>query len=788
MTNKTNLLTSACLASLLAAHPAFAQSSSDTSATSDPQQAETIVVYATNSSRQTQSVSASVIALAAPGISPLKAIERLPGVNFQSADALGNYEWSTRISVRGFNQTQMGFTLDGVPLGDMSYGNHNGLHISRAIISENIARVDLSQGAGALGTASTSNLGGTLQFTSKSAGEDFGGQVNLSSGSDSLARAYGRLDTGTLDALGGGRAALSFATTRQDKWKGVGEQNQDQINLSYVQPIGAAKLTAAYNWSDRAENDYQDLSLEMIRRLGYKWDNISGNYALANRLADIANNRGETGAAVTNAGAGTTYPSPITSVDDAYFDASGLRKDHLAYLKLETPLTAKVDLSATLYHHANEGQGIWFTPYVATPLGAPDGNGSPITAPAPMSVRTTEYDIARTGLTAALAIDAGAHQVSTGIWVETNQFDQARRFYGLARAANNRPSLDFMTNPFFTQWAYQFDTTTLQFWVQDNWSVNDDLTVNLGFKSVQVTNEVATITINNAAPTSSNGITGKLRTSQAFLPQAGFTYDLAPTSQLFGTLSRNVAAYVSAATAGPFASRNQANVDEVARSLDPEESTTAELGWRVRGDGYQASLAAYAVRFENRLLAVSQGAGIVGNAPVLSNVGAVNSLGLEMAGVYQVSDDLDLFGSVTWNQSEYADNVVNRAGTIIAATKGKKVVNTPEILVKGEIAYDNGTVFAKLGASYTGERFFTYLNDKANGQVDAYTLAEITLGYRFEDASLLKGVEAQLNITNASDETYVSTIGSNGFGNSGDSQTLLAGAPRQMVFTLKKAF
>jgi iron complex outermembrane receptor protein len=34
----------------------------------------------------------------------------------------------------------------------------------------------------------------------------------------------------------------------------------------------------------------------------------------------------------------------------------------------------------------------------------------------------------------------------------------------------------------------------------------------------------------------------------------------------------------------------------------------------------------------------------------------------------------------------------------------------------------------------------------------------------------------------------VSTIGSNGFGNSGDNQTLLAGAPQQFFVTLKAGF
>ena len=94
---------------------------------------EAIVVYGTGRSRQVQEISGTELAIEAAGTSPLRAIQKLPSVNFQSADAFGTYEWSTRITIRGFNQNQLGFNLDGIPLGDMSYGNNNGLHISRAI-------------------------------------------------------------------------------------------------------------------------------------------------------------------------------------------------------------------------------------------------------------------------------------------------------------------------------------------------------------------------------------------------------------------------------------------------------------------------------------------------------------------------------------------------------------------------------------------------------------------------------------------------------------------------------
>src|SRR5947207_4552393 len=125
----------ACSSVYAADEPAAAPAdSSVTAAAFGPVQV--VEVLGTGQSRQVQNISRADIAKATPGTSPLKVLEKLPGVSFQSSDPFGAYEWSTRISIRGFNQSQLGFTLDDIPLGDMSYGNNNGLHISRAIASE----------------------------------------------------------------------------------------------------------------------------------------------------------------------------------------------------------------------------------------------------------------------------------------------------------------------------------------------------------------------------------------------------------------------------------------------------------------------------------------------------------------------------------------------------------------------------------------------------------------------------------------------------------------------------
>jgi hypothetical protein len=79
-----------------------------------------------------------------------QAIERLPGVNMQGADPFGLYEWATRITMRGFQSSQVGQTFDGITLGDMSYGNFNGLNVGRAVDSDNLSDATVTQGGSAL--------------------------------------------------------------------------------------------------------------------------------------------------------------------------------------------------------------------------------------------------------------------------------------------------------------------------------------------------------------------------------------------------------------------------------------------------------------------------------------------------------------------------------------------------------------------------------------------------------------------------------------------------------------
>ena len=750
----------AALIAVLAATPALAEETVEAAAESAD--VAEIVVLGRGEARQVQELGAADIALEVAGVSPLKAIDKLPGVNFTSADPFGAYEWSARISIRGFSQNQLGFPLDGIPLGDMNYGNHNGLHISRAIISENVGRVEVAQGAGSLGAASTSNLGGTIEFFSREPGEAFGVEASGTYGSDDNKRAFVRVDSGELFA-GGTRLSLSYAWQDADKWKGDGVQRQHQVNARLVQPVGDGRFFGFVNYSDRRENDYQDMSADMIGRLGYDWDNYAKDWDLAVRVAQIYQNQvsqsGAAGTPLPYPDAGLVFPAPIATVDDAYYDATGLRRDWLAGAGVEAPLGEYWTFKATGYYHGNEGRGLWFTPYVTTPGGAP------------ITIRTTEYEIERYGILASSLFEVGANSFEIGMWYEDNDFNQARRFYGLADTAGapSRSSLDFPADPIATQWAFDFNTQTLQYHVQDRLDLGS-FRLNAGWKGLRVTN--------NATPIVSGGLaSGRTEAKDWFLPQAGLLYRLNDDNELFASYTENMRAFESSATGGPFAT-TQAGFD--ALDLKPETSTTWELGFRTKSPRFQGVIAGYYVDFKDRIIAFANGSGIQGNPAILQNVGDVRSWGVEAAGTFRVTPELALFASYAYNDSEYRDDVVNAAGAVVAATAGKTVVNSPKHLAKGEITWDNGDFFARVGANYTSKRYYSYEND---AEVGGFLIVDASIGYRFTDR-----ISIQANATNLFDKAYVSTIGTNGFANSGDAQTLLAGAPQQFFVTVKAGF
>jgi iron complex outermembrane receptor protein len=467
---------------------------------------------------------------------------------------------------------------------------------------------------------------------------------------------------------------------------------------------------------------------------------------------------------------GTTFPAPITTIDDTYYDAAGLRRDWLASARIDQQFGDNVTAGLQAYYHTNKGQGSWITPYRASPGGLP------------LSFRTTEYEIERIGVLGDVVAELGAHTVRVNLWYENNDFEQARRFYtiGTSLTEPSTSALEYQENPFFTQWNNAYNTRTFQYAVQDQWEVTDAFTVTAGFKGQSVQLEATPIN-----PVPGPLALGEIESEDFFLPQIGVLYTLGGGNEIFASFTQNQRAFTAAATTGPFAT-SAAGFAALRDQINPEKTDTYEVGFRFGEGELTGVIAGYLVNFTNRLLAVPQGPGIVGNAPLLSNVGDVRSVGAELGVQWQPVPEFTVTGSYAYNENTYQNDVVNQAGTVVQAIDGRTVVDSPESIANLELAYDDGMFYGRANANYTSERFFTFSNDQS---VEGRVLVDALIGVRLQsDNRFLDGLAIEGTVTNLFDEDYIGTIGSNGFGFSGDNQTLLAGAPQQFFVTLRKGF
>ena len=733
------------------AAPDAAASASPDPAFSPVKTMEAVSVVASGETRQVQKISAVDIQALPPGSSALKALDKLPGVNFQSSDPWGAYEWSTEITLHGFDQSRLGFTLDGIPLGAMSYAVTNGLQITRAITSDNLASVELAQGAGALGTASSSNLGGTVQFFSADPDSTAGARISQTLGSDATHRTFVRVDTGDYHGFS---TYLSYDHADTANWKGYGNQKSDQLNLKSLFQWGDGnRLSLFVDSSRRKEYDYQDLSLTSQRVLGWNYDYLQPDWAQAVQIANAIYGKGPYPASLDG------LPANYDKGDVNYYAGGGIRRDDLVGLSGMFNLGGSTTLNLGSYYHHDRGEGQWVTPYVAS------------SATVPLAMRTTDYGLDRAGLTGSLQFSLGNNDIELGVWGENASTNQERNYFYLSGPFTYLSNFYASESPFYRGFLQHYNTTTRMGYIEDTIHLMDDrLTVNFGGKTLSTTT-----TAQSMVPTTALA-QGKVRASDGFLPQAGVDYKLDGHQEIYASYSKNQAAYGFL----PF-SQSQASFDGGKATLKPEQSQTLEFGYRAKGETFEASADAYYTRFSNRLLAVSPCSAVQTCSAILNNVGSVKSTGVDLAVIWKPVDHVRWLNSLSYDSSKYQDNYLNSG---VVATKGKYVVGIPTWMYTSNVSYTAGAWSANLDGKYTGRRYITYLNDS---QVPSYWLFSAGVNYDVGAVSMIKDLSLGLNITNLANKHYFASTGTNGYvasDPSGYNQTLQTGAPRQVFFTI----
>ncbi|MGI4879875.1 MAG: TonB-dependent receptor [Janthinobacterium lividum] len=761
-------------------------------------EASSEIVVTSHLTRSVTAVEGPEIQKILPGISPLKAIQTLPGVTFLTADPWGNNEQNISLFVHGFNAQQLGYTLDGVPLGDQTYGNYNGLSPQRAIISENVGRVTLASGAGDLGTASTSNLGGTIDTFSSDPRPDMGIAVSQTFGSYNTYRTYVRVDSGTF----GNGNSLYLSGVRQDAqaWDFDGHQGGYQANAKFVHDDATGKLTLYAAYSDKAEPNEDATVITVANRATapYVRPFLYPNFSDAlNYLASGA------------------YKAAGSNYRNYYSDAQ--RTDYLAYAKYDWRISDKISWSNQLYYHHDDGVGVVAGPIDVAGLPGlfsfyfPGGVGAP-TTPANLArlstifggsgfaTRTTEYRIDRGGLLSTAHVDLGDHQIEFGGWYERQSSSAYRRWYPLdvndPSTPYQRPA-DSLT-PLITQYGSQVRVDEIQTHIQDSWHILPKLTIVGGFKSTfqKASQRVPVQPIPGSFSNSSALPVGKINTDKAFLPQVGALWDITDNDQLFANAQQNARQFQTRAASGlsPFALGSQQVFDDFKQNVKPETSWTYEAGIRTHRalslgpiTAFEGQVSYYHVDFSNRLLAISPTTvitSIISGAAILQNVGSVKTDGVDVAGTLHFGPHFSIYDALSYNNSRFEDNYVTGLPAVVVPTAGKKVPGSPDWLNKTVVSANYGMFDVQLIGDYLGKRYATYTNDLS---VPSYfTMAgRIGATIPLSDKALVKNMVISLNVTNLTNKRAASTLS---IGATSGTFNEFPVAPRQYFGTLAFGF
>ena len=697
-----------CLASLIAATLAAPASAQENAPEDDEATMQAVVVQGRRVSTadtaigqdeatNTVAVTRDELLSAPGGISGLKMLESLPGFNVQTDGALGLYEFGNSVTVRAFNLQQIGFVLDGVPMGRSdAFG---GSPIFRYVDNENLGSVVASPGAGDVSLPSYASLGPIVSYNTVDTSDTPGGVLSYTMGDDDLERSFIKLETGKWYGLS---AYLSRSKTDSNLWRGPGTIDREHIEGKIKYEFDEDTFVK-FGYVHNDFHDYDSPSgPESLFEADYFYGYLDAipETGCVDPMPDVYDYNGD----------GTiddTDFAPIFtggSCTDYYEDRINIRDDSLYSLNFQTDLAPGLMLKATAYQEDKDGYGV-------SPDGYPNSLsiyqrqaalGLDVVWPRGVQFGLSGVGGTRKGAVGGLEWQVANHKLEGGVWYEDEDYNRTQmRLNKTNGSADGDVIWDEVA---YYRRNYTSYRKTWQFYLKDTISLLDDkLNVEVGVKSLDVDYSLKGYRDYNDYEMFGPQEVGA-DYKDNFLPMVGAVYDLNGTDQVFGSYSQNYALPRGADDIFSIASTDAST--EPLPAPEGEESQNFELGYRTNRSQFYGSAALFYTTFDNRLVAGS----VINPATeqpeaFYLNAGKTEAYGFELSGVYQpaaLGDKVYLEGNLTYNHAESKDAFDgNPAGSTLA--------DSPEWLFTGGVTYEPTTwLVANISGKYTGERYADY--------------------------------------------------------------------------------
>ncbi len=693
-------------------------------ASNDVAQLNTVNIVGDTDSHANNIVSTTTIDTASAIGNPLTLLNNIAGVYVTTGSTFGLYEYANQVNMRGFTKNQIAFLVDGVPLGSSSTAG--GAPVNRFVEPENLSSIVVYQGSGSLATPSASALGGTINYITVLPKKETSVNVSKINGSFGSQKLFSRIDTG--EFAKDSRAYLSYSETTTNKWKNKGALNRQHLDGKIISKLGNVDTQLNFSWNDRKDHDYLDITKA-------QYDTYGRNFGLFSNWVTDANKTKQTAQNAYNW--------------DAWQNA---RTDMLISMNFLGHL-GDSELKATPYYHNQKGTGNWAPNYVINPDGSKDYTKQ--------SFRQSEYYTNRYGLTLNWNMPIGDHELVAGAWAENGERKNKRYWYNVY---NQDTGYIYNKTPYLEQFNRKFDTTSVMLYIQGKLSfLDDDLKIDLGAKTqtTRVTYHDVKNPVNSKPSKSSNA---------PFLPQAGVTYKLNSSNQVFTSFSMNYAQLPDSIYTGT-------NYDP---NIKEEESTNIDLGYRYNSGHAAATATIYYVDYKNKIENITAAPGDIFSIgqSYAKNVGGVTSKGIELSGLYMLSSAWKLSGTFTYTDAVYKDNV----GTL--QISGKQVPFLPKYMTNLSLDYKKKGYLFGINTKFNNGIYGTRDNKE---KISNYAITDMHIGYKKKlKNTVLKDVNVMFNINNIFDVSYLATAGA--FGDTAGKSTYFVGTPRNVSLTLGATF
>lgn len=709
---------------------------------------QTDIAIGQDAATNTVAVTRDELLSAPSGISGLKMLESLPGFNVQTDGALGLYEFGNSVQVRAFDLSQMGFVLDGIPMGRSdAFG---GSPIFRYVDNENLGAVIASPGAGDVSKPSYASLGPIATYETVKPSEEMGGMAAISVGDYDLQRTFVKLETGDINGF---RAYVSRSKTDSDLWRGPGSIDREHIEAKALYEFGDSYIQATYVANDFFDYDSPSAAPEAFD------DNYYLSYSPSIPEGCISPQPGVYDYNGDGVADGNDFTPVFTgSCTNYYEDRINIRDDKLYSLGFGTYLTEDIQFEATAYYEDKVGTGVSPDSY-SNSLAIYERQaaaGLDVVHPRGVQYGLSGMDGERKGIVAGFDWFAGDHHFAVGGWVEEDTYHRIQqRTNKVGGSSDGEALLDEIA---YYRRDYVAVRDTTQLYLKDDWTLMDgDLIVTLGAKALQVDysldgyRDYADYEVNSEPGYGPQSVGHDYEKN--FMPMVGAVYSLNNSDQVFASFAKNAA--LPNGTDDIFSTA----VSFAAPAPAMEEASNYEMGIRTNRENYNGSIALFYTEFDNRLIASS----VINPATeqpesFYINAGASDAYGIEISGVYQpeiFNRELYFSGNLSYKKATLKDGFDGNPD-------GALLPDSPEWLATAGVTYEpTEWLVANFSAKYTDKR---YLDFAETYSLDSYIVAQayVDIGGP-NNFGLPENVRLRFNLDNVFDKQVVSFgyVGSN---------------------------